>query len=612
VNVAGSGGCFPTIAAAVADAGTVNGDTITVAAGTYNEPQILVNKGVEIVGAGIGKTVVDGNAAAQPSLGMFRLSGNADQAIRDLTIRDTGGTSPTLRASIAVKTLTPADVVFDEIEIIGRGAGGSDYGIYAENTSADIELANSRVVDTAFNPILVERQTGATDLHDNFISASFSVFFMAHTGSDVAAPQRITDNEIVSTTSGIGVTGAFTGATNGRFSDFEITGNDITSGSSSGIGLTNASSVAGGANGELSDFVVSGNRIVSSAGAPVANSRGLNISGAVTDASITGNTIVGFETGIRAVNPAAGHSQSGAVVSFNRITGNTTPVLNNSSNAIDAEHNWWGCNAGPGNAGCGTLAGSAATDADPWLVLRASASPASIQTGGQTSAVTADLTQDSSGATPTGNVFPDATPIGFATSLGTIGPVSAATTSASAASTLTSGATAGTATVTATLDGQSVTTPVTFTAPPVTPSDQGNTGNTGGNSGGTGGGGTTPPPSNPGGQPETPAAASLALAGETVKIDRRGRFTLTARAGGPGVLVARGTAKPNGKPTRRLVGKRLKVAGAGSVKVQLRLARATRLQLLRGTLTSATVTMTLTPPRQGAAATKSITVAVTR
>src|ERR1700712_1428730 len=69
VNVAGSGGCFATIAAAIADAGTVDGDTITVASGTYNEDQLLVNKGVKIVGAGMGKTVIDGNRATLASSG---------------------------------------------------------------------------------------------------------------------------------------------------------------------------------------------------------------------------------------------------------------------------------------------------------------------------------------------------------------------------------------------------------------------------------------------------------------------------------------------------------------------------------------------------------------
>ena len=606
VNVAGSGGCFATIAAAIADAGTVDGDTITVASGTYNEDQLLVTKGVKIVGAGMGKTIVDGNKATLASAGMVRLSGSADQTLRNLTIRDTGGTSPTNRQAVLIKTAAPAKVLFDHVEILGRGTGGSDYGIDADHSGADIEIADGRVIDTAFNPILIERGLGATDIHGNTIQATSSVFFMSYSGDAITTPQRIRDNTIVSGGSGIGITGSFTGTTVGSFSDFEITGNNITSAAGSAIGLTNASTTAGGAEGTLSDFVIANNKLTSSVAPPAANSRGVNISGAVVDPQITGNTITGFETGIRAVLPAAGHSQSGAAAHFNRIVANTTPVFNASSNPIDAEHNWWGCNAGPGNAGCGTLGGATATDASPWLVLRATAAPASIETGGQTSAITADLVRDSDGATPASNTFPNATSIGFATTLGTLGPVAVGTTAASAASTLTSGATAGTATVTATLDGQSVTTPVAFTAPvvPTTPSDTGTVGTT---TGGGGGGSALPPPTTPA-QVLPPAAASLSLRTvKTVKVDRRGRFTLTADTAPSGVLVARGTAKLSGAATRRLVGKRQHVSG-GAVKVQLRLARATRLALAGGGRVTATVTMTLTPPREGAAATKTITV----
>lgn len=70
-------------------------------------------------------------------------------------------------------------------------------------------------------------------------------------------------------------------------------------------------------------------------------------------------------------------------------------------------------------------------DFDPWLVLRASAAPGSIQTGGEQSTITAHLRTHSNGATPSGNVFPDPTTIAFASDRGSIQP-SADTTDASA------------------------------------------------------------------------------------------------------------------------------------------------------------------------------------
>src|SRR4051794_10348156 len=95
VNTTGSGGCFTSIDDAIADAGTGNGDTITVAAGTYQEDQVLVDKGVSIIGAGAGKTIIDGNDASLGSTGVLRLTGNADQTVRGLSIREIGGVGTT-------------------------------------------------------------------------------------------------------------------------------------------------------------------------------------------------------------------------------------------------------------------------------------------------------------------------------------------------------------------------------------------------------------------------------------------------------------------------------------------------------------------------------------
>ena len=63
-----------------------------------------------------------------------------------------------------------------------------------------------------------------------------------------------------------------------------------------------------------------------------------------------------------------------------RVT-NTAPTLSPVSlpNSLtpNLENNWWGCNAGPGNAGCGLVTGSGA-DFNPWIKLLGSATPSSI------------------------------------------------------------------------------------------------------------------------------------------------------------------------------------------------------------------------------------------
>lgn len=59
VNPGGTGGCFASIAGAIA-ASAPSGDSINVAAGTYFENNIQYNKSVDISGAGIDVTIVDG------------------------------------------------------------------------------------------------------------------------------------------------------------------------------------------------------------------------------------------------------------------------------------------------------------------------------------------------------------------------------------------------------------------------------------------------------------------------------------------------------------------------------------------------------------------------
>src|SRR6185503_4264722 len=75
---------------------------------------------------------------------------------------------------------------------------------------------------------------------------------------------------------------------------------------------------------------------------------------------------------------------------------NAPPTINN------LENNWWGCNAGPGNTGCGTVT-STSVDYNPWIVLKTAATPLTVVPGG-TSNVTADMTSNSDNVVPVGTL----------------------------------------------------------------------------------------------------------------------------------------------------------------------------------------------------------------
>jgi hypothetical protein len=95
------------------------------------------------------------------------------------------------------------------------------------------------------------------------------------------------------------------------------------------------------------------------------------------------------------------YADSGALsLGFCRLTDNAASagggaLYNHASNGATtvATNNWWGCNGGPGTAGCDVAAGdgSASTLVDsPWLILTNSASPASIARG-QSTVLTASV-----------------------------------------------------------------------------------------------------------------------------------------------------------------------------------------------------------------------------
>ena len=185
-----------------------------------------------------------------------------------------------------------------------------------------------------------------------------------------------------------------------------------------------------------------------------------------TNVSVTGNSLTGTHevgndgAGIKiALDGYAGTLQA----HFNRIAGNDRGIeLNDSGESVDAENNWWGCNAGPGAAGCDPIVSVGSVDASPQLVLGVSATPATIPVGG-TSTVTASLAQNSAGTTPAGNNFPAGVPIGLSATFGTIAS-SVATASPNATSVFQAGSNPGTASIFAALDNQSVSTPVQITS----------------------------------------------------------------------------------------------------------------------------------------------------
>jgi hypothetical protein len=176
------------------------------------------------------------------------------------------------------------------------------------------------------------------------------------------------------------------------------------------------------------------------------------------------NTLTGNTVGV--LNDAA--ATSGLTAHFNRIAGNGTGMQNNAAATINAENNWWGCNYGPGatGPGCSGTANPAVgpVDANPWLTLTTSAAPPSVNIGANSN-VTSSLRINSAAADTSGSgTVMDGTPASFTGTNGTVAPP-AGTTTAGIVGTVFTATTLGAGSAGTTIDGQTVSAPITVTAP---------------------------------------------------------------------------------------------------------------------------------------------------
>src|SRR5204862_6757232 len=130
---------------------------------------------------------------------------------------------------------------------------------------------------------------------------------------------------------------------------------------------------------------------------------GIDVGGGL--AIITNNTLLANTTGLRITGGANNYAEdpsgfSSTTAHFNRIISTTTAIDNPNNLVRDLENNWWGCNDGPGNTGCGAVTGTGA-DFNPWMVLLATATPDTISPFGM-STLDADMTKNTDAVTPAG------------------------------------------------------------------------------------------------------------------------------------------------------------------------------------------------------------------
>lgn len=488
---------FATIQEGV-DAADVGG-LVTVLPGTYIE-NVIVDKPVEIAGAGQDDVIVypsfsnpDCRFGGSGSIcggggvssNVFLIQAN-DITIHDLTV---DGDNPALTSGVV---RGGADLDARNGIIHNHAVGSFDNMVIYNTTVRNIYLRgvyNSSSLSTGFyihdNTLYNIQGENQSIAIMNWASSGVIANNVIYDANDGIAANHSTgstyaDNEVYNSGSGVhsdnngssgGVADVLDGnyvhdcAVNGYgvwvfapYLDVQVTSNRV---ENCAVGLTISGNFGGQTT--FSENIVDGEGLAGSTGVYQTTSL-FGWGSDASDAIFTRNIIINNEWSFY-FESEAGYTLTNES-HFNVVVDNPAgaDAVGTGVYAIDAENNWWGCNAGPGGAGCDPTI--PALDGDPWLVLGLAADPTAISVG-ETSDLTADLIWNSDGVdTSTLGYLPDGLDVGFGSDvLGTVAPVSASTILSEANSVFTAGGLPGVAVVDATVHNQTVTATITIDQP---------------------------------------------------------------------------------------------------------------------------------------------------
>lgn len=508
-------GTYPTIQAAINAASASGGDTIAVAAGSYTE-QISAGKCVSIVGSGINNTtifapaaMVDSTVPGGSARAIVEARANAYVTIKDLTISgpvtfsQTSGTFGVFVAESATLNMRNARVTTIQ-QSSGINSAQDGQGIVAGDTvfgtAGSLDLDGVTIDGYQENGILVGGTGSSASIANTTITGVGATSLLAQSGIQIygRATGTISNSSVNNNLYSLN-SGAATGILTADAGAVSVTGSSF-SGNSYAIYQYNASLPL-----TPSTFSATSSSFTNNPGAAIVYS-------AAASPTITNNIITGSNIGIAGfvadnqTSTVSGNSITNATgansvailfndfssstnttlatvnANFNRLssnnTGGLTGLQNDSASSVNAENNWWGCNAGPGSTGCDIVVATSpgTVDSDPWLTLNGiNASPTTLNYSQASTISGVNLCTNSATAnvcTPI-NHTPDNLGVAYSLSPGTNGSVApssgAFTTGVAAGTTFTatSGPIVGNQieNVGAIFDNQTITTAITILDP---------------------------------------------------------------------------------------------------------------------------------------------------
>jgi hypothetical protein len=355
-----------------------DGDTIRVYLGVYYENQIIIDKALQIRGAGWTTTIIDGSDATLPSDGLVRITANGDVTFEGFTVRDAGGPSgigggdnKENMGIVAYSNSPDATYTISSNKIIGTQNPNDDYdwGFYAiSGGKENIVFANNIVTQTGCNNIVIEKTTGYTDIRFNILDAGCwgidPIYYMTYGGVDITTTQTVRNNTIDVGTginpggssnkvTGIGFSSAYLGCTGvpdtGKYTSIVISGNIINNVKEwrRGIAVDNFA-WGDGTGGEIINAQIKDNIINGVSTAPT--SFGIRLSGLVTNTIIQENKLTNCDMSFWGRAGYYGGSTAYPVATYinnNDFEDNGKGLVWEGAALLNAEYNWWGDASGP-------------------------------------------------------------------------------------------------------------------------------------------------------------------------------------------------------------------------------------------------------------------------
>jgi hypothetical protein len=398
VNPGGTSGCSATIGAAVSAAKA--NDQINIAAGQYSET-VTVKKPLSLLGAGAAATIINAKGLSNGIyIDGLDSPGLAHVLVTGLTVMNANfeGILVT-NASYVVIARNHVTANNQSLNVSAGTCAGipvfetseaSDCGEGIHLMGADHANVSNNVSDLNSGGILISDETAPA--HDNVIAGNSvhdnayacGINMASHPVSPQAAsttPYGVFNNLIEGNNSssnglagsgGAGIGIFAPGPGNLSFGN-RVIGNVLQNNGHPGVSMHNHAAPAGAPGINLNDNVIAGNFIsgngADTADAATSGPTGINIYGVAPayGVVISQNTIENEAVDVVMNNPGT------AELHMNNLMGGGIGIAN-PAGAINASMNYYGCAAGPGTSGCGTVA-STVVSSTPWLTAPVSSAP---------------------------------------------------------------------------------------------------------------------------------------------------------------------------------------------------------------------------------------------